>query len=129
MRPVVVYGGKTKEFFGEYMSGGVLVALGMKIDGKKITEVPDDQVVGGSLGSGIHGGVIYVRGKVPEENLGVGATEFPFTEEDKKLLTPYFKQFSKYFNVPIKRIWERKITKIAPASSRPYASYYNYRSV
>jgi len=30
-RPVVVYGGRVREFFGEYMAGGVLVALGLDL--------------------------------------------------------------------------------------------------
>ena len=72
-RPVVVYGGQVKEFFGEYMAGGVLVALGMKFENGKISDVPEDDVVLGSVGSGIHGGAIYVRGKIPEHNLGVAA--------------------------------------------------------
>ena len=48
---------------------------------------------------------------------------------DKKLLTHYLKDFCSYFKVPIKKIWEWKITKIAPTSSRSYASYYNYRAI
>lgn len=128
-RPVVVYGGQVKEFFGEYMAGGVLVALGMKFDNGKITDVPENEVVLGSVGSGIHGGAIYVRGKIPEYHLGVAANIQKFSENDTKLLTPILKEFCKYFAVPIDKVWEREFTKIAPASSRPYGSYYNPRTV
>jgi glutamate synthase domain-containing protein 3 len=129
MKPIIVYGGCAKEFFGEYMSGGILIALGLIFDNGKITDAPIENVVGTSLGSGIHGGVIYIRGKVPDENLGVSATKFPFTKEDKELLTPILKEFCSYFKVSFKKVWEREFTKIAAASSRPYGSYYNYRSV
>jgi glutamate synthase domain-containing protein 3 len=129
-RPVVVYGGAVKEFFGEYMAGGVLVALGMDIDEDgKATDVPADKVVRGSLGSGIHGGAIYVRGDVPEHFLGVAASIQPFDDEDMDTLRPILEEFSGHFGVDIDRIWKRDFVKIAPASSRPYGGYYNPRSV
>jgi glutamate synthase domain-containing protein 3 len=128
-KPIVVYGGKVKEFFGEYMAGGVLVALGMNLLNGKVTDVPPKEVVLGSVGSGIHGGAIYVRGEVAEHKLGVAANVHEFTDQDKKLLTPILKEFAKYFDVPMDVIWSREFTKIAPASSRPYGSYYNPRSV
>jgi glutamate synthase domain-containing protein 3 len=128
-KPIVVYGGRVKEFFGEYMAGGVLVAIGMDIQNGKIKDYPVNEVVLGSVGSGIHGGAIYVRGEVSENKLGVAANTQEFTDDDKKVLTPIFKEFCKYFKVPIDKIWERDFTKIAPASSRPYGSYYNPRSV
>jgi glutamate synthase domain-containing protein 3 len=129
MKPVVVYGGCAKEFFGEYMSGGILIALGLKFNNGSIQDAPIRSVVASSLGSGIHGGVIYVRGEVPEEYLGVGAKVIPMTEEDGKMLKPILTEFCQYFNVPVKRLWDREIVKVAPASSRPFAAYYNYRSV
>ncbi len=128
-KPILVYGGSVKEFFGEYMAGGILVALGLKIKDGVIEDVPPKEVVAGSLGSGIHGGIIYIRGEIPKEHLGIGATVQEFTEEDKKMLTPVFEEFCSYFNVPIEKIWERKITKIVPTSTRPYAAYYNPRSI
>lgn len=128
-RPIVVYGGSVKEFFGEYMAGGVLVALGLKFENNEIEDVPPKEVVRGSLGSGIHGGAIYVRGEVPEHYLGVSATIVEFTDEDLKLLTPILEEFCSYFKVPIEKIWEREIKKIAPSSSRPYGAYYNPRTV
>ncbi|MDY6965624.1 MAG: hypothetical protein SVM80_06590 [Halobacteriota archaeon] len=128
-RPIIVYGGCVKEFFGEYMGGGILVALGLKIRDGKIEDVPPNKVVRGSLGSGIHGGAIYVRGDVPEEHLGVGAAIKPFTEYDIELLTPILEEFCRYFDVDIEKIWEREITKVTPLSSRPFGAYYNPRSV
>ncbi|MEE9151592.1 MAG: hypothetical protein V3U20_07150 [Thermoplasmata archaeon] len=128
-KPIVVYGGSVKEFFGEYMAGGILVVLGLRMGNNGVDDVPVKEVVRGSLGSGIHGGAIYVRGEVPEHYLGVAATPLPFTEEDLKLLTPILEEFCGHFKVPIEKIWEREITKISPSSSRPYGSYYNPRSV
>lgn len=128
-RPIIVYGGKVKEFFGEYMAGGVLMALGLKVEKDTVVDIPENEVVQGSLGSGIHGGAIYVRGRVPESNLGVGAVVQKFTEEDRKNLEPLLKEFCNHFRVPLEKVWERDFMKVAPTSARPYASYYNYRSV
>ncbi len=133
MKPIIVYGGSVREFFGEYMAGGVLVALGLEIENSNpktiVSDVKFKYVVKGSLGTGIHGGVIYVRGKVPKDHLGVGATVLPIDSEDERSLEPILKEFCKYFKVPIEKIWEKDLLKIVPASARPYGSYYNYRSV
>lgn len=133
MKPVIVYGGTVKEYFGEYMAGGVLVALGMNIGngnpGNKVKDVDPQEIVKGSLGTGIHGGAIYIRGEVPRHLLGVGATVRSIETEDKKILEPILKEFCQHFKVPYERVWKRKFVKVTPASSRPFGSYYNYRSV
>jgi glutamate synthase domain-containing protein 3 len=128
-RPMVIYGGGAKEFFGEYMAGGLLVALGLKFDNGGIVDLPPKEVIRGSLGSGIHGGVIYIRGDVPENYLGVSAKIQPFTEEDSTMLVPLLKEFCHHFDVDYNKIPERDITKITPSSSRPFGDYYNPRSV
>jgi glutamate synthase domain-containing protein 3 len=133
MMPIIVYGGTVREFFGEYMAGGILVALGLNINKgnprKKIEEANPKDIVRGSLGTGIHGGAIYVRGKISTECLGVGATILPIDSSDEKLLNPILKEFCTHFHVPMDKIWDKELVKVVPASARPYGSYYNYRSV
>jgi len=111
-KPVIVYGGKVKEFFGEYMAGGTLVALGMKINGSSVENIPAREVVRGSLASGIHGGAIYIRGEVPQSHLGVGANLLPTNQDDERALSPILKEFCTRFNIDEDRIWEREIVKI-----------------
>jgi glutamate synthase domain-containing protein 3 len=94
-----------------------------------VNNAKPQEIVKGSLGTGIHGGAIYIRGKVPEVLLGVGATVQPIDSEDKELLDPILNEFCGHFKVPIKKVWEREFVKVTPASSRPFGSYYNYRSV
>jgi glutamate synthase domain-containing protein 3 len=135
MMPVVVYGGKVKEFFGEYMAGGILVALGMQIENGTrnphpvVKDTDPKDLVRGSLGTGIHGGAIYLRGDIHKDCLGVGATVLPIESEDRKILEPILTEFCGYFKVPIKNVWDREFVKVVPASARPYGSYYNYKSV
>ncbi len=119
-RPVIVYGGRAREFFGEYMAGGVLVALGMELgvggrrDGRPI--------VGPNLASGIHGGVIYLRGDVPDYYLGVGAVKQPLDERDRKTLEPILRDFCGHFDVAPEEVWAASFVKVVPASARPYAA-------
>lgn len=128
-KPVLVYGGRVKEFFGEYLAGGILVALGFKFKNDKISNVPKREVVGSSLASGIHGGVIYIRGEVPESYLGVGAAIQEFTKKDRKELRPILEEWCRHFKVPIKKVWDREFTKIVPTSHRPYGGYYCSESI
>lgn len=133
MKPIIVYGGTVKEFFGEYMAGGILVALGLKIENSNphttVSNANPKEIVKGSLGTGIHGGAIYIRGKVPKSVLGVGATILSLDTEDEKLLKPILKEFCGYFKVPEEKVWDGDLVKVVPASARPFGGYYNYRSV
>ena len=61
-RPYLVIGGMVDDYLGEYMAGGVIVVLGMNVKG-----VP----VGSFVGTGMVGGRIYIRGKVPTSRLGL----------------------------------------------------------
>ena len=60
--PIIVAGGRAGDFFGEYMAGGLLVLLGMGDE--------PGPVAGSYLGTGMHGGTIYVRGELKEHQLG-----------------------------------------------------------
>jgi glutamate synthase domain-containing protein 3 len=123
-RPVVVYGGRVREFFGEYMAGGLLVALGLDGRGNAVSHNAGREVVGPGLATGIHGGAIYLRGDVPDHYLGVGAVKRELDERDRKTLEPVLREFGEYFAVPLDLIWEKPFTKVVPASSRPYGAYY-----
>ena len=75
-RPAIVIGGKAGDFLGEYMAGGIILLLGL-FSGKR-----DAPIAGRSLGTGMHGGVIYVRGEVESSQLGPGLAAAPVDEED-----------------------------------------------
>jgi glutamate synthase domain-containing protein 3 len=124
-RPVIVYGGVAKEFFGEYMAGGVLVALGLEQDKKGWRDSTTQPVVRGSLATGIHGGMIFIRGDVDVKYLGVGATINEIKPKDKRILEKLIKEFCEHFSAPEELIYEKSFTKVIAGSSRPYASFYS----
>ncbi|MDI6843849.1 MAG: hypothetical protein QMC94_05575 [Anaerosomatales bacterium] len=118
--PVVVCGGKARDFFGEYMAGGMLVLLGMN------TQFPDDPVAGGFLGTGMHGGVIYVRGVVEPWQCGkeVGVSEAD--EADMAALTPVLDEYCASLGLDLADVLSEPFTRIAPVSHRPYGKLYAY---
>lgn len=117
-KPVLVAGGKAGDFFGEYMAGGVLVLLGM------FTDAPDKAKHGFRFGTGMHGGVIYVRGGVDEAKLSTEVGVFDLTPEDRQELEGYLQEFSKDFKLDFKEIMREKFVKILPKSKRPYGNMY-----
>ena len=116
--PVVVCGGKARDFFGEYMAGGVLVLLGMN------THFPEQPLVGGFTGAGMHGGVIYLRGTVEPWQCGkeVGITEA--SAEDLATLRPLIEEYAEAFGEDAEEILSAPFVRIAPMSHRPYAKLY-----
>ncbi|MHA1750477.1 MAG: hypothetical protein ACTSYF_17765 [Promethearchaeota archaeon] len=125
--PIIVIGGIAKEFFGEYMAGGILVLLGLEIKDGKITK--NEKIVSPNVGAGIHGGIIYIRGDIPDSYLGIGTVKNSLKEEDHKKLKPIIDEFSRYFDVDSDDIWNESFKKIYPGSHRPFAAYYTARPI
>ena len=125
--PAIIIGGSAREFFGEYMAGGILVALGLRIQEGKIEEL--NNIVGPSLGSGMHGGTIYIRGDIPNGYLGIGTIKKPISESDRNILEPLMNEFCSIFNLDTADIWNKTFHKIYPGSHRPYAAYYTAKPI
>lgn len=120
--PVLVIGGEAKDFLGEYMAGGIIIALNIDNEGNDLGKIP-----GRMIGTGIHGGAIYIRGEVEKSQLGVAADIKEFTEEDRDKIRPHIEEFCKEFGLS-DEIKEKLIssdyTKIAPISKRPFGKLY-----
>jgi glutamate synthase domain-containing protein 3 len=117
-KPVLIAGGKAGDFFGEYMAGGVLILLGM------FSDDPVKAKHGFRFGTGMHGGVIYVRGTVDESRLAREVGVFELTAEDEKELHGYLLEFCKDFKLDIKEVLAERFVKILPRSKRPYGNLY-----
>ncbi len=116
--PVVIAAGNAGDFLGEYMAGGRVVILGMK------EGVEESEIVGDWVATGIHGGIIYVRGEVEEDRLGIGAKIMEYTKEDKEALRGMLKGFCEVFGYDLEEILEGEFTKITPISHRPFGKMY-----
>jgi len=116
-RPVLIAGGNACSFLGEYMAGGVIIILGCR--GERI--LPDRGV-----GTGIHGGEIFIRGDIPGRILGVGARKAVATEEDLDRIKPLIQRYAETFSEDEEQLLSSKYTRITPASGRPFANKYTW---
>ena len=117
--PVIIAGGTAGDFFGEYMAGGLLVLLGI---GRKKGE----PIAGSYLGTGMHGGVMYVRGEVDLRDCGAEVGILDPNEEEMAELSSYLKEYCKDTGHDYDKIMKEKFIKIYPKSSRPYGRLYAY---
>lgn len=118
-RPVIVIGGTAQDFLGEYMAGGVIILLGLDL---KEGENHRTKYVG----TGMHGGVIYVRGAIPEYHLGKEVGTAKLDENDNNVLKEYVNRFAALFSYDVDSILKGDFTKLYPRFLRPYGRLYTY---
>ena len=118
-KPVLVVGGTAQDFFGEYMAGGIVILLGLNLKEREHHRAK-------FIGTGMHGGVIYMRGSVESYQLGkeVGVAELD--EIDYQVLKQYVGEFASHFSVNTEQILECKFSKLFPRWLRPYGQLYAY---
>jgi glutamate synthase domain-containing protein 3 len=118
-KPVLVIGGTAQDFPGEYMAGGVLILLGLTLGEGKHHKAR-------FIGTGMHGGVIYLRGSVDGYQLGkeVGVAELD--ENDLQTLRQFVGEFAAHFGYETEVILKRRFIKLFPRWLRPYGRLYAY---
>ncbi len=114
-KPTVVIGGTAQDFLGEYMAGGVMILLGLNGGGEHSARF---------IGTGMHGGAIYLRGSVEKSQLGreVGVTELD--EDDWQLVNKLVIEFARHFKYSADKILKSKFIKLFPLYLRPYGRIY-----
>ncbi|MCR4442480.1 MAG: hypothetical protein QHH10_13730 [Peptococcaceae bacterium] len=115
--PVIVVGKKAGDFFAEYMAGGVQIVLGLGLE-------PGEKIVGNYCGTGMHGGVIYLRGEVDDSQLGKEVRVVPLEREDHAVLEKYVSRFADYFQKSKEEIYDKPFLKLIPYNKRPYGNMY-----
>jgi glutamate synthase domain-containing protein 3 len=118
-KPVLVVGGTAQDFLGEYMAGGILILLGLNLGEKEHHKAR-------FIGTGMHGGIIYMRGSVEDYQLGkeVGVAELE--EDDHRILRQFVAEFAAHFDYDAEEIVSHKFTKLFPRWLRPYGRLYAY---
>ncbi len=118
-RPTLVIGGTAQDFFGEYMAGGVLVLLGLNLK-------PGEDHTARFIGTGMHSGVIYMRGSVKDFQLGKEVGKAPLDDKDRAVLEKLIAEFAAHFGHDPKAILSGEFTKLFPRFLRPYGKLYAY---
>jgi len=118
-KPMVVVGGTAQDFLGEYMAGGILILLGLNLK-------EGESHKANFIGTGMHGGTIYIRGDVQEFQLGkeVGVAELD--ENDHSVLKKIIGEFASHFDYNAEEILKHKFIKLFPLCLRPYGRLYAY---
>jgi glutamate synthase domain-containing protein 3 len=118
-KPVIVIGGTAQDFTGEYMAGGVMILLGLDL-------VKGESHRSKYVGTGMHGGVIYLRGSIPKWQLGKEVDSAPLNENDKTVLEQYVGEFAGHFSLDARHILDGDFIKLYPRWLRPYGRLYAY---
>ncbi|MFC2008990.1 hypothetical protein ACFLUT_02950 [Chloroflexota bacterium] len=117
--PRVVVGGGAQDFLGEYMAGGVLTVLGL-------SGLSAGKTRARFVGTGMHGGVIYLRGTVESHQLGKEVGVAGLVEEDRAQLAELVALYCEQFGGSQEKILESDFIKLFPLYLRPYGRLYAY---
>jgi glutamate synthase domain-containing protein 3 len=116
--PAMVVGTTAGDYLGEYMAGGVIVVLNR--------EGESGSPVGRFCGTGMHGGMILVRGEVEEHQLGAEVAVDEVGEEDWDMVEAIIRRYCMAFEMDPGRFSPDEFLKLYPWSSRPYGKLYAY---
>ncbi len=107
--PVLVVGGKAGSFLGEYQAGGVIVVLGLAV-----APVP----VGYFCGTGMHGGVMYLRCNEAPRDLPAQVVASLATQQDMAAIQGYIETYCAEFGVDIATILPHQFYVLRPDTKK-----------
>lgn len=114
--PVLVVGGAARDYLGEYMAGGELLVLGVGCE--------EGTATGSYIGTGMHGGVIYVRGEVDPHQMGKEVGESPLLPGEGERLETLVRDFCLHTGIEAEEVLKKPFTKLVPVTHRPYGKLY-----
>jgi glutamate synthase domain-containing protein 3 len=116
--PIIIIGGTARDFLGEYQAGGVIILLGLDRDGSPLA--------GNYIGTGMHGGVIYIRGEVDPFQLGKEVSTSSADQADEECLRLNLTEYCEDFGLSLDEVMKNKFIKLLPTHLRPYGRIYAY---
>ncbi|XOQ45389.1 MAG: Glutamate synthase alpha subunit domain protein [Clostridium sp.] len=117
-QPLIVIGGETGSFLGEYQAGGTIIVLGIGSEKKA--------PVGALCGTGMHGGKMYLRCWELPADLPPQVTAAKATDEDMAAIDSYLDEFCAAFSVEKQSLFDRPFYVLRPNSHNPYKSLYTF---
>ncbi len=102
-----------------------MVVLGLPLPGGKGLG-PGEPHRARFIGTGMHGGVIYLRGEVQPYQLGKEVGTAELGEPDRVLLRDLVAQYASHFGLKAEAILEGHFLKLFPLYLRPYGRLYTY---
>ena len=113
-KPAIVIGGRAGSFLGEYQTGGTIIVLGDRLNGKP--------VVGNFCGTGMHGGEIWLRtdeltAALPEQ---VKSERVTLSDEAASLIREWCARFGREEKSYLSAVYYR----LTPNADNPYRQMY-----
>lgn len=115
-KPVIVIGGRTGSFLGEYQAGGCILVLGLHTDKKPI--------VGNFPCTGMHGGKLFLRGDAAGIHFPHGTVVRTATAADMAEIAPLIEHFCALFGGDAAALLRDTYTVVTPDSKNPYKQMY-----
>ena len=114
--PVMVIGGRTGSFLGEYQAGGLILVLGLHQDGKPIaSNFPC---------TGMHGGKLILRSDCSRLLFPPQVTNHPADADELAEIRRYVGEYCRLFDQDADAIMDSPFTVVTPDSSNPYKQMY-----
>lgn len=114
--PTVVIGGSCGSFLGEYQAGGLIIVLGIGCEsGKSIGNFP---------GTGMHGGMILLRGNYADLEVPPQVVLSKASDEDMEKAAKYIRNYCEYFGEDYDKIISGEFWAMTPNSHNPYKQLY-----
>jgi glutamate synthase domain-containing protein 3 len=118
-KPVVVIGGTAQDFLAQHMAGGTLVLLGLTLKQGQAHSAR-------SVGTGMHGGVIYVRGTIEDYQLDEEVGRADLDEDGLLELRQYVTEFAHHFGYSAEEILSEQFAKLVPLHVGPHLTLHAY---
>lgn len=118
-KPIIVIGGTAQDFLGEYMAGGIMILLGLNLG-------EGEHHKANFIGTGMHGGVTYLRGDIQGFQLGKEVGVANLDERDQSVLRDLVGEFASHFGYNAEAILKHRFIKLLPLHLRPYGRLYAY---
>ncbi|MVB09608.1 Ferredoxin-dependent glutamate synthase 2 [Caprobacter fermentans] len=117
-QPLIVVGGETGSFLGEYQAGGTIIVLGIGSEKKA--------PVGNLCGTGMHGGKMFLRAEELPADLPPQVAASKATEEDMAEIDGYLEEFCAAFSMEKQSLFDRPFYVLRPNSANPYQNLYTF---
>ncbi len=114
-KPVIVVGGSTGSFLGEYLAGGLIIVLGLSTE-----KFP----AGNFTGTGMHGGEIFIRSNKEPKKLPKQVSVSLADREDIRRIEDNLVEFSELFGVSMDEILDKSFYRLTPNAKNPYKQLY-----
>lgn len=114
--PVIIIGGCSGSFLGEYQSGGIIIVLGLHELHRPL--------IGNFPCTGMHGGKLFLRGSCEALSFPSQVTVREASDSDMQEIFSYLSEYCNNFQYDLKTVLNSTFTVVTPSTNNPYQQMY-----